>query len=102
MEQHILCTLGWEIGHISPTETARLLSSAFFKQQDVPFCYDWVDGYFEGFVILALSDPDFFSYNYLEISLSAIFAFLDILDDEEYRSAFYDWLITFSSFNLVL
>lgn len=88
--------------HVSPSETALLLTKKYFEIQKAPFSYDWVQVYYEGFVILALSDPDFLSLNYYEISLATIFAFLDILDEEEYRLGFFKWLHLFSSFSVVI
>lgn len=101
MEIVILETLDWNLEHISPIELSRMMLNAFFTEQKVEFNYGWVNGYFEGFIIMALSDPEFLSLNYFEISLATVFAFLDILDIEEYRRQFFIWISSFSTFEIV-
>lgn len=101
LEMLVLNKLGWIVDIISPLETTRILMRKFFESKETIYDLDRVQGYLEGFILVATYDQQFLNYNYFEKGLITAFAFLDMIDAEECRQGFFEWIYKITRFPIV-
>lgn len=101
LELFALNQMGWMVDTISSLETTRILMRTFFESRETEYDLDRVQGYLEGFILVATYDQQFLDYNYFEKGLITAFAFLDMIDAEECRRGFFEWIYALTNFPIV-